>query len=71
MAQQVRREVRDGVDQGVLDVDDVPGTAFALLSLGIDLVRWFEPGGSWTAEGLADLHASLAVRMTRAPSRRA
>ena len=59
----------DGVDQGVLDVDDVPGTAFALLSLGIDLVRWFEPGGSWTGEGLADLHASLAVRMTRAPSR--
>ncbi len=56
----------DGVDQGVLDVDDVPGTAFALLSLGIDLVRWFEPGGSWTGEALAELHADLAVRMTRA-----
>lgn len=58
----------DGVDQGVLDVDDVPGTAFALLSLGIDLVRWYEPGGSWTGEALADLHASLALRMTRTPS---
>jgi AcrR family transcriptional regulator len=64
--QAMQDALADGVDQGVLAVDDVPGTAFALLSLGIDLVRWFEPGGSWTAEGLADLHASLAVKMTRA-----
>ena len=54
----------DGVDQGVLDVDDIPGTAFAVLSLGVDLVRWFEPGGSRTGEELATLHADLAVRMT-------
>lgn len=54
----------DGVSQGVLDVDDIPGTAFSLLSLGVDLVRWFEPGGSRTGEELAALHATLAVRMT-------
>lgn len=54
----------DGVRQGVLDVDDIPGTAFSLLSLGVDLVRWFEPGGSRTGEELATLHATLAVRMT-------
>ena len=53
----------DGVDQGVLDVDDVPGTAFSLLSLGVDLVRWFEPGGSRSGHELATLHADLAVRM--------
>lgn len=53
----------DGVDQGVLDVDDVPGTAFSLLSLGVDLVRWFEPGGSRTGHELATLHAELAIRM--------
>ncbi len=64
--QTMQDALTDGVDQGVLAVDDIPGTAFALLSLGIDLVRWFEPGGSWTAEGLADLHAGLAVRMTSA-----
>jgi len=59
----------DGVSQGVLDVDDVPGTAFSLLSLGVDLVRWFEPGGSRSGDQLASLHADLAVRMTRrAPS---
>ncbi|MBC7633836.1 TetR/AcrR family transcriptional regulator [Aeromicrobium sp.] len=54
----------DGVGQGVLDVDDVPGTAFSLLSLGVDLVRWFEPGGSRSGQELASLHADLAVRMT-------
>jgi len=53
----------DGVGQGVLDVVDVPGTAFSLLSLGVDLVRWFEPGGSRSGEDLASLHADLAVRM--------
>ncbi|MET1061511.1 MAG: TetR family transcriptional regulator [Aeromicrobium sp.] len=53
----------DGVDQGVLDVDDVPGTAFSLLSLGVDLVRWFEPGGSRSGHELATLHAELAIRM--------
>ncbi|MCW2769360.1 MAG: TetR family transcriptional regulator [Aeromicrobium sp.] len=53
----------DGVDKGVLDVDDVPGTAFSLLSLGVDLVRWFEPGGSRSGHELATLHAELAIRM--------
>ena len=59
----------DGVGQGVLDVVDIPGTAFSLLSLGVDLVRWFEPGGSRSGHDLAALHAELAVRMTatRAP----
>jgi len=55
-----------GVERGAFAVDDIPGTAFALLSLGIDLVRWFQPGGSQTGESLADLHADLAVKMTRA-----
>ena len=58
--------LRDGVEQGVFAIDDIPGTAFALLSLGIDLVRWFEPGGSQTGESLAALHADLAAKMTRA-----
>jgi AcrR family transcriptional regulator len=55
----------DGVDKGVLDVADIPGTALALLSLGVDLVRWFVPGGTRTGDELATLHAELAVRMTR------
>jgi len=54
----------DGVDQGVMDVADIPGTAFSLLSLGVDLVRWFVPGGSRSGHDLAALHATLAARMT-------
>ena len=56
----------DGVSQGVLEVGDVPGTAFSVLSLGVDLVRWFEPGGSRSGHELATLHADLAVRMVQA-----
>ena len=61
----MQNALADGVDQGVLDVNDVPGTAFSLLSLGVDLVRWFEPGGSRSGHELASLHADLAVRMTQ------
>lgn len=64
--QSMQDALTDGVDQGVLAVDDVRGTALALLSLGIDLVRWFQPGGSQRGEDLAALHAALAVRMTAA-----
>jgi len=55
-----------GVEAGVMDVSDVKGTALAVLSLSIDLVRWFHPGGSVTPDDLAELHASLALRMVSA-----
>lgn len=64
--QAMQEAIRAGVDAGVLEVDDIPGTAFALLSLGIDVVRWFQPGGSQSGEALAELYATLAVKMTRA-----
>ncbi|MGJ9413626.1 TetR/AcrR family transcriptional regulator [Aeromicrobium sp. CF4.19] len=69
----VRREIEQrmqqallaGVDAGVLDVADVSGTARALLSLSIDLLRWFSPHGAQGPDDIADLHADLALRMTR------
>lgn len=64
--QSMQDALREGVEARALAVDDVPGTAFALLSLGIDLVRWFEPGGSQSGEDIASLHADLALKMTRA-----
>lgn len=63
--QSMRDALADGIDQGVVDVADVRGTARSLLSLSIDLVRWFDPGGSRTPDEVADLHADLAVRMVR------
>ncbi len=54
-----------GVAEGVLEVTDVRGPARAVLSLSVDLVRWFEAGGAHTAAELGRLHADLAVRMLR------
>lgn len=68
MEQHLRDALVAGVDEGVLEVADVRGTARAVLSLSVDLVRWFEPSGAHTASELADLHADLAIRMVRAPS---
>ena len=64
----IERVMRDtlaaGVADGAFEIDDVPGTARAILSLSIDLVRWFSPRGSHSADDIALLHADLAVRMT-------
>lgn len=56
-----------GVADGAFEVDDVPGTTRAILSLSIDLVRWFSPRASHSAAEIAQLHADLAVRMTAPP----
>jgi len=53
-----------GVADGSFEVVDVPGTGRAILSLSIDLVRWFTPRGAHSADDIAHLHADLAVRMT-------
>ena len=55
----------DGVRSGVFDVDDVVGTARAILSLSIDLLRWFSPHGSQSPADVAALHAALALRMVQ------
>lgn len=59
----MRDALDDGVACGVFQIQDVPGTALAMLSLGIDLVRWFQPDGSRSSEDVAELYAQLALRM--------
>ncbi len=63
---QARTVLEDGVAAGVFAVEDVPGTARAILSLSIDLVRWFSPDGAQSPEDIARLHADLALRMVLA-----
>jgi hypothetical protein len=53
-----------GVADGSFEVVEIRGTARAILSLSIDLVRWFSPRGPQPADEIAQLHADLAVRMT-------
>ena len=55
--------IRDGIRAGQFNVDDVNGTARALLSLCIDLVRWFDPTRGRHPRKIARLNADLALRM--------
>lgn len=80
----MRREIEDvlrgvlvdGVADGTfhLDAEDVSGTMLAILSLGVDVSRWYHDGGARSAPDIAELYADLAVRMAgvspEAPPRR-
>lgn len=61
--QEMRDVLADGVARGVFAVDDIPGTSLALLSLGVDLVRWYDPDGNRHPQQVAELYATLALRM--------
>jgi AcrR family transcriptional regulator len=62
----VRRIIGDGVRAGEFDVPDVPGTTLAVLSLCIDVARWFNAQGSRTPEEVGTLYADLVLRMVGA-----
>lgn len=54
-----------GIRHGVFEVEDVDRTAHALLSLGVDLVRWFDPQLDSEPSRISRVNADLAVRMVR------
>ena len=62
----VTRTITDGVAAGAMAVDDPRRVARAVLSLGIDVVRWYDPAGRDSPAALGDLYAGLAVRMVGA-----
>jgi hypothetical protein len=61
----MREALRLGTVSGEFDVADVDGTNRAILSMGIDVSRWFSPRGRLSADVLGDLHADLVLRMVR------
>jgi AcrR family transcriptional regulator len=58
--------LRDGVRAGEFDVDDVPGTSLALLSMAIDVARWYTPDVRRTPAMIETSYGALAVRLARA-----
>jgi AcrR family transcriptional regulator len=65
--QLMRDELAGGVAAGVFDVVDLEGTTLAVLSLCIDLARWYEPGPDHnSAQAVGELYGGLAIRMLRA-----
>ncbi|OEJ38282.1 TetR family transcriptional regulator [Streptomyces agglomeratus] len=65
----VRRILNDGVEAGEFDVPDVPGTTLAVLSLCIDVARWFNAQGRRTPDEVGELYADLVLRMVAAKNR--
>ncbi len=61
----MRETLEYGVDLGKLAAVDIGGTALALLSLTVDVARWYRPEGSRTPEAIGQLYADLAERMLR------
>ncbi len=59
----VRETLVDGVARGEFDVPDVRGTTLALLSLTIDVARWFRATGPRAPEDLGEFYGGLALRM--------
>ncbi|MEJ8668682.1 TetR/AcrR family transcriptional regulator [Streptomyces sp. MS1.AVA.1] len=63
---EVRGIIEDGVAAGAFDVLDVHGTTLAVLSLRIDVARWFNVDGPWTPDEVGALYADLVLRMVGA-----
>lgn len=64
----LRSIIEDGVRSGDFDVPDVSGTTLAVLSLCIDVARWFNPEGRRTPDEVGSLYADLVGRMVGAKS---
>ncbi|HET6636752.1 MAG TPA: TetR/AcrR family transcriptional regulator [Streptomyces sp.] len=65
----LRGIVADGVGAGEFAVADLRGTVLAVLSLCIDVARWYHAGGRRSPEEIGVLYAGLALRMVGAVTR--
>ena len=67
LRRQIEQEMRDVVERGVAEgaftTSDPHMTALALLSLGIDVARWYRDEGEWTPAQIADHYCELALRI--------
>ncbi|MGV9455733.1 TetR family transcriptional regulator [Streptomyces sp. NPDC003635] len=63
---EVRGIIEDGVTTGEFQVPDVKGTTLAVLSLCVDVARWFDVSGPWTPDEVGELYADLVLRMVGA-----
>lgn len=66
-SEEILREVLEsGNASGRFAVADVRGTTLAVMSLCIDVARWYKPQGRRTPEEIGALYADLALRMVGA-----
>ncbi len=63
VSQIVRQVITDGVTSGEFDVPDTGAATIAVLSLCLDVARWYRPGYRLTPQQLGDLNAVAALRI--------
>jgi len=63
IAAEIRALVERGVDAGVFHTTNPRMAATALLSLGIDVARWYREEGEWSPEDVGEFYADLSLRM--------
>ena len=63
---EVRTLVERGVSEGSFDCPNPRIAATALLSLGIDIARWYREDRTWSPEDLGDAYAAVALRIVGA-----
>jgi hypothetical protein len=63
---EIRELVERGVRARVFDGADPRMSTVALLSLGIDIARWYQDGKGWSPEDIADRYAEMALRIVGA-----
>lgn len=59
----VDRHLRAGVRARQFEVDDLKGTRRAILSLCVDVTRWYGPDERRTPTAIGDLYADLVLKM--------
>jgi AcrR family transcriptional regulator len=69
ISRMVRQILTDGVSTGHFDIADTTATATAVLSLCLDVVRWYRPGQRRSPEEIGELNARAALRLVAARSR--
>jgi AcrR family transcriptional regulator len=68
MQADVEEEVRDGVAAGEFSTRNPAGVSLAIISLCVDVARWYSPKSVRSPEQLGDLYAQLALTMLTADS---
>jgi hypothetical protein len=60
--ERLERELTAGVKAGLFASPDVEGTALAILSLCIDIARWYSSTATRTPTELGELYADFVIR---------
>jgi TetR/AcrR family transcriptional regulator, cholesterol catabolism regulator len=69
--EQLRSILREGVEQGVFDIDDCVTTAFAIIALCEYVTTWYKPDGRFSIAAVANRYENLVRRMVGAANLRA